>query len=98
MRVTMDAGIKRWTAERRAALVVEIIERKTTMADASRALDLSPSDIEGRVETGRPSGASSAQAAGVQNARTGRTGASGNDSGSGRVGFDQAGEGLPDMS
>ena len=46
MSVTMDDGIKRWTAKRKSALVVEIIQGKTTVAEASRAFDLSPSEIE----------------------------------------------------
>ena len=50
MSVTMDDPIKRWTAKRKTALVVEIIQGKTTVAEASRAYDLSPSEIEGWVE------------------------------------------------
>lgn len=50
MSVTMDDGIKRWTAKRKTALVVEIIQGKTTVAEASRAFDLSPSEIEGWVD------------------------------------------------
>ncbi len=41
MSVTMDDSIKRWTAKRKTALVVEIIQGKTTVAEASRAYDLS---------------------------------------------------------
>lgn len=36
---------KRWTAKRKSALVLEIIQGKTPVAEASRAYDLSPSDI-----------------------------------------------------
>lgn len=50
MSVTMDDAIKRWTAKRKTALVVEIIQGKTTVAEASRSYDLSPSEIEGWVE------------------------------------------------
>jgi transposase-like protein len=50
MSVTMDDGIKRWTAKRKTALVVEIIQGKTTVAEASRSFDLSPSEIEGWVD------------------------------------------------
>ncbi|WP_439527999.1 transposase [Pannonibacter sp.] len=46
----MDDAIKRWTAKRKTALVVEIIQGKTTVAEASRSYDLSPSEIEGWVE------------------------------------------------
>ena len=37
MSVTMDDSIKRWTAKRKTALVVGIIQGKTTVAEASRA-------------------------------------------------------------
>ena len=37
MSITMEEGIKRWTAKRKSALVVGIIQGKTTVADASRA-------------------------------------------------------------
>ncbi len=53
MSVTMDDSIKRWTAKRKIALVVEIIQGKTTAAEASRAYDVSPSEIEGWVEDAR---------------------------------------------
>src|SRR6201986_1129832 len=42
----MEDEIKRWTARRKAALVLEIIQGKTTVAEASRAHDLPPSEIE----------------------------------------------------
>ena len=37
MSVMMVDSIKRWTAKRKLALVVEIIQVKTTVAEASRA-------------------------------------------------------------
>ncbi|OHX15473.1 transposase [Chromobacterium amazonense] len=46
MSMTMEDEIKRWTAKRKAALVMEIIQGKTTVAEASRAFDLSPSEVE----------------------------------------------------
>ncbi len=46
----MDDRIKRWTAKRKTALVVEIIQRKTTAAMESHAYDLSRLEIEGRVK------------------------------------------------
>jgi transposase-like protein len=46
----MDESIKRWTAKRKTALVIGIIQDKTTVAEASRSFDLSPSEIEGWVE------------------------------------------------
>jgi len=42
----MEDDIKRWTAKRKAALVMEVIQGKTTVAEASRSFDLPPSDIE----------------------------------------------------
>lgn len=49
----MDDEIKRWTARRKAALVLEIIQGKTTVAEASRAFDLPPSEIESWIEDGK---------------------------------------------
>ena len=49
----MDEQIKRWTAKRKSALVLEIIQGKTTVAEASRAYDLPPSEIETRVDDGK---------------------------------------------
>ncbi len=43
MSLKMDEDIKRWTAKRKSALVIDIIQGKTTVAEASRAYDLSPS-------------------------------------------------------
>nr|WP_241520809.1 DUF1153 domain-containing protein [Steroidobacter cummioxidans] len=42
MSTLMDDEIKRWTARRKSALVLEIIQGKTTIAEASRAYDLPP--------------------------------------------------------
>jgi transposase-like protein len=42
----MEEEIKRWTARRKTALVLEIIQGKMTVAEASRAYDLPPSEIE----------------------------------------------------
>ncbi len=53
MSTVMDEDIKRWTARRKGALVLEIIQGKTTVAEASRAYDLSPSEIETWVEDGK---------------------------------------------
>jgi len=50
MSTLMDDEIKRWTARRKSALVLEIIQGKTTVAEASRAHDLPPSEIEKWVE------------------------------------------------
>ncbi|MCE8556908.1 transposase [Ruegeria pomeroyi] len=42
----MDGNIKRWTAKRKSALVIEIIQGKATVAEVSRSYDLAPSKIE----------------------------------------------------
>ena len=47
MSETVTEDIKRWTAKRKSALVIEIIQGKTTVAEASRTYDLAPSEIEG---------------------------------------------------
>ena len=46
MSMTMDDSIKRWTAKRKTALVIEIIQGKTAVAEASRSFDLTPSEVE----------------------------------------------------
>ncbi|WP_010116723.1 DUF1153 domain-containing protein, partial [Burkholderia oklahomensis] len=46
MSTKMDEDIKGWTAKRKSALVLDIIQGKTTVAEASRAYDLSPSEVE----------------------------------------------------
>lgn len=48
--MVMEEEIKRWTAKRKSALVIEILQGKTTVAEASRAFDLTPSEIEGWVD------------------------------------------------
>jgi transposase-like protein len=49
----MEDDIKRWTGKRKAALVVEILQGRTTVAEASRAFDLPPSEIEEWIEEGK---------------------------------------------
>ncbi|HGN0958538.1 TPA: DUF1153 domain-containing protein [Pseudomonas aeruginosa] len=44
MSMKMEDDIKRWTAKRKSALVLDIIQGKTTVAEASRQYDLSPSE------------------------------------------------------
>ena len=53
MGVVMEEEFKRWTAKRKAVLVVDIIQGKTTVAEASRSFDIPPSEIEGWVEEGK---------------------------------------------
>ena len=44
--IKMEDEIKRWTAKRKSALVLDIIQGKTTVSEASRSYDLSPSEVE----------------------------------------------------
>jgi transposase-like protein len=53
MSTLMDEEIKRWTAKRKTALVLEIIQGKTSVSEASRTYDLPPSEIESWMEDGR---------------------------------------------
>lgn len=50
MSTVMEEEIKRWTARRKAALVMDIIQGKTTVAAASRAHDLTPAEVESWVD------------------------------------------------
>jgi transposase-like protein len=49
----MEEEIKRWTAKRKSALVMDILQGKTTVAQASRQYDLTPSEIEEWIEQGK---------------------------------------------
>jgi len=53
MSVTMEEEFKRWTAKRKTQLVLDILQGRMTVAEASRAYDLAPSEIEEWVEDGR---------------------------------------------
>jgi len=46
----VDDEIKRWTAKRKTALLIDIIQGKTTVAEVSRAFNLAPSEFEGWIE------------------------------------------------
>ena len=50
MSTLMEDDIKRWTAKRKAALVMEIIQGKTTVAEGRRFFDITPSEIEAWVD------------------------------------------------
>jgi transposase-like protein len=50
MSAMMEEEIKRWTARRKSALVLEILQGKTTVSEASRQFDLTPAEIEEWVE------------------------------------------------
>jgi transposase-like protein len=53
MSILMEDEIKRWTAKRKTALVLDIIQGKSTVAEASRSFDLPPSEIDAWVEEGK---------------------------------------------
>lgn len=53
MSEVMEEEIRRWTARRKSALVLELIHGKTTLAAASRQYDLPPAEIESWVEGGK---------------------------------------------
>lgn len=44
MSIAMEDDIKKWTAKRKSVLVPDIIQGKTTVAEASRAYNLPPSE------------------------------------------------------
>ena len=48
----MTEDIKHWTTQRKSALVIEIIQGKTTASQANRSYDPRPSEIEEQVEDG----------------------------------------------
>ena len=54
-----EPDIKRWTAKRKAALVMELIRGQATVAEAARQHDLTPSEIEKWVDEAK---------AGIENA------------------------------
>ena len=53
MSAVMEEEIKRWTARRKSSLVLEIIQGKTTVSEASRQFGLPPSEIESWVDEGK---------------------------------------------
>lgn len=53
MSTPMEDDIKRWTAKRKTALILDIIQGKTTISEASRAFDLPPSEVKQWVDEGK---------------------------------------------
>lgn len=45
-----DTPIKRWTAKRKASVVMDIFKGKTTVAEVARQHDLTVSEVEGWIE------------------------------------------------
>jgi len=68
MSMKMEDDIKRWTAKRKSALVLDIIQVKSIVAEASRQYDLSPSGVEQWVDDG-PRGMENALRANPEDAR-----------------------------
>jgi hypothetical protein len=50
MTIEMDEEIKRWTAPGNSALVLYIIQGKTTVRESSRQFDLPPLNIESWID------------------------------------------------
>ena len=50
MSIEMDEEIKRWTARRKSALVLDIIQGKSTISESSRQFELPPFEIESWVD------------------------------------------------
>ena len=50
MSIEIYEKIKRWTARRKSALVLDIIQGKTTVSESSRQFDLPPSEIESWID------------------------------------------------
>jgi transposase-like protein len=48
--IEMDEEVKRWTARRKSALVLEILQGRTTVSEAARQFDLPPSEIEAWID------------------------------------------------
>ena len=46
-----NQDVKRWTAKRKAALILDLIKGTTTVAQAARTYDLTPAEIEELVLT-----------------------------------------------
>ena len=53
MNAVNEPDIKRWTAKRKTALVLDIIQGKTTVSEASRTYDLNHSEVEQWVDDGK---------------------------------------------
>ena len=49
----MEEEIKRWTAGRKSALVLDILQGRTTVSESARQFDLTPAEVEGWVEDGK---------------------------------------------
>jgi hypothetical protein len=50
MSIEVEEEIKRWTARRKSALVLSIIQGETTVSESPRQFDLPPSEIESWID------------------------------------------------
>lgn len=46
----MSEEVKRWTSKRKSSLVIQILKGQTTIAEAAREFDITPSEIESWIE------------------------------------------------
>jgi transposase-like protein len=46
MSTELDDEIKRWTAKRKSALILEILQGKQSISEASRLHDVTPAEIK----------------------------------------------------
>ena len=69
MSIEMDEEIKRWTTRRKSALVLDIIQGKTTVRESSRQFDLPPQEIESSIDQAK-SGMENALKAKPENSST----------------------------
>lgn len=53
MSTKLEEDLKRWTAKGKSALVQDIIQGKTAVAEASRQYDLPPSEAEQWIDDGK---------------------------------------------
>ena len=53
MSMMMEDEIKRWTAKRKSALVLDIIQGKSTVSEACRTYNLPASEVENWVVNGK---------------------------------------------
>ena len=52
-RIAEAADIKRWTAKRKAQVVLDILKGKVTVSEVSRRYDLTPSEVAEWIEEGQ---------------------------------------------
>lgn len=71
----MDKDFKCWVVKRKVAVVMDIIQSKTSFSETSRSFDLLPSEVEDWVEEGKRGLENSLRAKGTGHQRAVRTAA-----------------------